>query len=244
MKMEEGGTLSTQYRKQISKLFTILTTLKDWKYIGDTADKIQLFKCDQYIKMECILRCSMTRFGKAIGDTSIVTREQWDKSMETLTRLEQFDQVELINWNHSLRVQWMRSSATDSVLIVQVSTFHPVFRGDPDAELNDSLIWIKELEPNKCFLTYIGLHQLTVIRQCEALCQQDEQWRSIYALWKCPTCCAPDRMNPPHELECRLCKTERFGRCVDKQCFLEQRRGAKVCEKCGGSLSVPFQQGS
>jgi len=238
----EGNLLST-YSKQIKLLFTQLTTLTNWHFDGKVG-KFNTFSCGPYVKSECILDCSsLARFSTALGDTSIVTREQWDEeffrlpnqgSGKTLTRLCMFEQdIELINWEHSLRIQWKRITEKET-LIVQSTSMHPVYKSSPTARHNDSLFLLKQLENEQIHLTYIGLIDVSkMILQCEALVSNVARFHQIYDAWKCPNC---SQVVPAHELECRNCKLERYRRCPDKKCYREQRAKATMCEACGLKL--------
>jgi len=233
----EGNLLST-YTKQIKLLFTQLTTLSNWHFDGRVG-KFNTFSCAPYVKLECIFdNCSLAHFSTALGDTSIVTREQWDEEFRsekrTLIRLCMFEQdIELINWNHSLRIQWKRISENET-LIVQSTSMHPVYKSSPTARHNDSLFLLKQLENKQIYLTYIGIVNVSkMILQCEALVNNAPRYHQIYDSWKCPNC---SQVVPAHELECRNCKLERYRRCADKHCFREQRAKATVCEACGLKL--------
>ncbi len=234
------GNLSTTYREQIKLLFTQLSSISDWHYVGKVG-RFNVANSAPYVRLECIFEGSVAQFGIALSDTSAITREQWDVSTvspvreKRLTRLCLFDEsnIELINWNHSLRIQWKRASEKE-VLILQSTTMHPVYKSDPSAKHNDCMYLIKELDPHRVHILYIGIIDTSAtIVHASDLIRNTDRFRRIYDSWKCPNC---SHIVPAHELECRHCKLERYRRCPDKRCYREQRENATICEYCGLAL--------
>ncbi len=220
------GNLSTAYKKQIKLLFTQLTAIGNWHFSGKVG-KFNISTSGPYVKLECILDIECTMLTTALSDTSAITREQWDSRTHTLVRLCMFESnVELINWEHSLRIQYRRTSENEN-LILQSTAMHPVYKSAPNAQHNDCLFLLKRAG-DRTHLTYIGLLDISpTILECELAVPR---LRGIYDTWKCLNCAHSGI--PPHELECRNCKLERYRRCPDKRCFEPQKKDATKCELC------------
>jgi hypothetical protein len=227
------GNLYTEYKCQIKALYAQLIAITDWRHIS--GGNFNISYCEPYTQIECIVKeCTIDQLLQSLGDTSSVTRSQWDHSITVLTRLCIFnDDIELINVNRSLRIQWSRLCPGKNALIVQSTAMHPVYKSAPNATHNDCIYIMRALPPQNVHLLYIGIIDVTtMIQECIS---SIPRFGTMYASWKCSNC--PDLTIPAHELECRRCKIERYKRCPNKRCYEAQMKNATVCTICGNFLT-------
>jgi hypothetical protein len=224
--MEEENSILDTHRMLIKDVYSRLVNMKKWPLFSYTK-KVQIFKNETHCKQECILNCSVDRAFVMLSDKSPVTRKQWDPRCDPkLTQLEEFklnDGTIYTVGSGIIGVQWERKP---SFIIFKKCYTHPMYKQKKESD-EERLIWLKSVDENKTFVTIISLG--TPYPEDIFNCMESANFTQIYSPWKCPTC---RNMVFAHELECRACKQERYGRCPVKTCIEAFEQGATSCSFC------------
>jgi hypothetical protein len=214
------------YKSEIKDVYKRLKSMQGWKLIEEE-DGIQYFRNDTHVKTEAIVKFDLNKLITMASDISANTRMKWDPFTNgTLTSLEEYKTddgvIHVVGFNGTVGIQWKRNN-----MIIYKTTKHKIHNATVNVE-NEYMIWAKELDEGKCFFTCIGLKPYVKLKY-----MLNAKYGEIYSQWVCKICA---KKLPPHELECRHCKTERFSRCKDKQCYEAQREGNVLCQFCNKKL--------
>ena len=211
------------YKAEIKNLYQRLKDIKNWKLIKDETN-FQIFQSGEYFKTEAIVEYDADKLAVMASDISANTRLKWDPHINTtLTSLEEYKLddgiLNVVGFNGTVGIQWKRK-----LLIIYKTAEHRIHKATVHTK-NEYIIWIKQLDKQKSFFTCIGMKPYVKIPY-----MLNAKYMDIYTPWICKIC---QKKVPPHELECRHCKTERYARCKDLKCYEAQREGNVNCQYCG-----------
>lgn len=262
-KEEEPGQVDF-YKQETCKNYQTLLELQDVKWEPVVSEKnVKVFTFNSFIKVEAFLRCSPNRLFTLVKDNSIVTRSEWDSlcEMNELSILEEYPcdedngHIYLVGFNlintwfprEFIGIQWIRKKDLMTIFRTTKNPIHSVKPGRVEGSLFFAS-WIENMDEDKSYITQIydvnlngwikRTHidpQLLIERLylMEHVANNTKLFTTIYSPWKCSLCL---KMIPPHELECRHCRRERYTRCPDLVCMEAQQKRARVCWKCGIKL--------
>jgi hypothetical protein len=226
--LDSGLSRKREYKRLINRAFKSFQSINNWRVVSEK-DNVRTFESDNYTKGEGLLPKICQQFIPTLAsDVNLQTRKQWDTSVHTLLVLESFETengyIYYMKRQNTQGIQW---SSKDKNWVIFISLSHPDY-GEPilDAEF---CIWVKEME-KYCFLTIIYKKRTdsiySRIKLMENVSRDLKLCHLIYDPWLCDICV---RQVPAHELECRICKKERFGRCKELSCYRVLERGEEIC---------------
>jgi len=223
--------LLESHKASIKDVFARLSKMHDnWVYLP--CPRFMLFQCGSYFKLECLVNCEVERVFTMLSDKSAVTRKQWDPHCGKIMQLEEFKLMDgvifTIQRNDEVGIQWERPS--NGLIVYKKCYNHPRYKSIVGSKDNEAIFWMTAVD-EKCLITIISLSAPFAVERILAMEKAD--YRKIYSSWKCPTC----KNNVfAHELECRICKTERYARCKLGECNEAQEQGAFKCPYCNTLL--------
>jgi hypothetical protein len=234
--IESGLSRKRQYKRLINQSFKSFQKAISWKILSEM-DNIRTFESDLYIKGEALLPKICQQFICTLAnDTNLQTRKQWDPNIKTLQVLEIFETengyMYYMKRQNTQGIQWTSKTKEWTVF---VSHPHPDFECKEEFIPAEFCIWIKEME-KYTFLTLLYKKQsdkklkpdsiYNRIKLMENTAKNLKLCHLIYDPWMCDICVKPV---PAHELECRVCKKERFGRCKELSCYRVLERN-EICD--------------
>jgi hypothetical protein len=229
-----GIARKRQYKRLVNNSFKSFQKVIHWKILSEK-DNVRIFESDLYIKGEALLPKICQQFICVLAsDTNLQTRKQWDPNVKTLQVLEFFETengfMYYMTRQNTQGIQWTSKNKDWTVFI---SHPHPNFP-NPASVNAEFCIWIKEMEKYS-FLTLLYKKQsekkikidsiYSRIKLMENTAKDLKLCHLIYDPWMCDICV---KLVPAHELECRLCKKERFGRCEELSCYRVLERN-EIC---------------
>lgn len=229
--LDSGLTRKREYKRLINSSFKSFRAIKDWR-LKSEKDNVQTYESAGYTKGEAMLpKICQNYIYTLASDVNLQTRKQWDATVHKLLVLESYETENgILYYMHRQNTQGVQWTSNNKSWVIFVSQSHPDF-GVPNLSA-EFCIWIKEME-QYCFLTIIYKKTdikadsiYNRIKLMENVSKDLKLCHQIYDSWKCDICVKPV---PAHELECRICKKERFGRCKDVSCYRVLERGEKSC---------------
>ncbi len=156
----------------------------------------------------------------------------------------------MVDYRYFQGIQWDRKGQKDIILFRSCQS--DCYKPPKDINIVESKVlmgcWIKEISDEKVFFTqiiqadfgdWLPMNHNILLDRVLFLQQQasnDNLMITIFHPWNCSICIQKNILY--YILECPFCKTERYGRCSNKQCYRPTLKDELKCIECGWEVDI------